>query len=742
MPLGGLAPLPLRLGGSPEDGWQPEEHARFAADLHAQQQMHPLAIVEVVADSLTSASVQCSRSRSGSNAGEIGATARAVNTEDLASSTSVAVAIAPNGLHGLLVSLGGNSIRSLVRTGSRWAMGTPIAVGQYPIEVKIVPDGSRAIVVCRDSDTVVPLSWSGSAWSAGSAVSVGAGSVPQKVAFTPDGAKALVTTDSGVVPLTYSAGSWTAGTLIFTALFTPGGIAVSANGTDALFCCGDLYPLHYSGGSWSLGTAIAVGSVATDVVIASDGIHALAVSDDSGVAVPLTLSAGTWSAGTSFAVGVTPSWITLSSDGTIALVGDAYDGSVYVVTRSGGTWTVGAHVAGVFNPRNARRPALAIAPDGATALALEYTANTITQLNITAGSIASGTPVSLLGPAELAISSDGLNALVTSYSAGSVAQLSFFGGVWSRYANAVTLSVALPSQYIAPGCAISRGQKPTSGIGALVGGSAISALSSNTYGVNSLGFDVSSPSFPLTAWFEVWGEVEQTEIGEYGADPEKRVSETEGEQPYAYWQLRGLQDGLGSFFSRDPRALVSTENIALARQLALIDRVAERHACNQLPSTSGHAIDRWARLMDVPLGNGGESGLHHWCNLKLQLAATGALETTVAEVLASILGDAFVGVVRHEGTLDSPPFPTYWDEGTPGPAELDIGTGAWTTDRARITVQLQSVVGMNDSQIQRMADVDMAGFLDFALPSWCSWDWTLTSGGFVLGTSVLGRESL
>lgn len=35
MPFGGLAPLPLRLGGSELDGWSPEAHARLCADLVA-----------------------------------------------------------------------------------------------------------------------------------------------------------------------------------------------------------------------------------------------------------------------------------------------------------------------------------------------------------------------------------------------------------------------------------------------------------------------------------------------------------------------------------------------------------------------------------------------------------------------------------------------------------------------------------------------------------------------------------
>lgn len=43
MPFGSLAPLPLRLGGSSEQGWAPEQHARICADLVAVKRTLPLA---------------------------------------------------------------------------------------------------------------------------------------------------------------------------------------------------------------------------------------------------------------------------------------------------------------------------------------------------------------------------------------------------------------------------------------------------------------------------------------------------------------------------------------------------------------------------------------------------------------------------------------------------------------------------------------------------------------------------
>lgn len=59
MAFGALAPLPLRLGGSPEEGWTPEQHARFCADLVAVKRTMQLArlVVSQISGSPFTASV-------------------------------------------------------------------------------------------------------------------------------------------------------------------------------------------------------------------------------------------------------------------------------------------------------------------------------------------------------------------------------------------------------------------------------------------------------------------------------------------------------------------------------------------------------------------------------------------------------------------------------------------------------------------------------------------------------------
>jgi hypothetical protein len=45
MPFGALAPMPLRLGGSPTEGWTAQQHARLCADLCAIKRTMPLAVI-------------------------------------------------------------------------------------------------------------------------------------------------------------------------------------------------------------------------------------------------------------------------------------------------------------------------------------------------------------------------------------------------------------------------------------------------------------------------------------------------------------------------------------------------------------------------------------------------------------------------------------------------------------------------------------------------------------------------
>ena len=66
MPFGAFAPLPLRLGGSAVEGWPPEQHARFCADLVAVKRVAPLARLTVTQSAPTTATITAYRGQNGS----------------------------------------------------------------------------------------------------------------------------------------------------------------------------------------------------------------------------------------------------------------------------------------------------------------------------------------------------------------------------------------------------------------------------------------------------------------------------------------------------------------------------------------------------------------------------------------------------------------------------------------------------------------------------------------------------
>jgi hypothetical protein len=65
MPFGALSPLPLRLGGSPTEGWAPEQHARLCADLQALKRVAPLAVAQVHQETVGDVAITHYRAQNG-----------------------------------------------------------------------------------------------------------------------------------------------------------------------------------------------------------------------------------------------------------------------------------------------------------------------------------------------------------------------------------------------------------------------------------------------------------------------------------------------------------------------------------------------------------------------------------------------------------------------------------------------------------------------------------------------------
>ena len=58
MAFGGFAPLPLRLGGKPREGWSAQQHARLSADLAAVVRTVPFAVITVNQSADTAGAVE------------------------------------------------------------------------------------------------------------------------------------------------------------------------------------------------------------------------------------------------------------------------------------------------------------------------------------------------------------------------------------------------------------------------------------------------------------------------------------------------------------------------------------------------------------------------------------------------------------------------------------------------------------------------------------------------------------
>lgn len=240
----------------------------------------------------------------------------------------------------------------------------------------------------------------------------------------------------------------------------------------------------------------------------------------------------------------------------------------------------------------------------------------------------------------------------------------------------------------------------------------------------------------------VHGSVEERTMGDYGASLNKQESTTEGEAPYAYTWLLEQDAEKGSAYSHDPDALVRFEAIAKARMLGFGQRMAEAMAAQQLPACADGLLYRWAEILGI------NPGLKDW-QIRNAAAAKMALfsgcnDVTLNEAVRLIMGQSFVELVRFPGTLETPPEPTFWQYGTVGPWSLALDSdGAFMSWRCRLMVALQRTAGMSDSATFRLVENELRKLLANALPAVATFGAGYgTGGGFLLGTDILGRDSL
>jgi hypothetical protein len=241
----------------------------------------------------------------------------------------------------------------------------------------------------------------------------------------------------------------------------------------------------------------------------------------------------------------------------------------------------------------------------------------------------------------------------------------------------------------------------------------------------------------------LWGLADRGEAGDYGAEPTKAQAAYEGQVPYAYIWLTECRGMRGSAYVSSPGSFVEMENIARARLFGLVQRASERHAWAQLPSGADQTIGRWAKILDV-----GTTGDKDWqarrkCAARFALIVGGPSEQAINDAMAAIFGPSFVAVHRFPGTFVTPPDPTYWPGVNPGPGVLDIGGGAWTSQRYHFVVELTAPNEAARVRLLGVARRDADELFSSSLVPVCTWGYSFgVPGAFVLGTSELGRDSL
>lgn len=234
-------------------------------------------------------------------------------------------------------------------------------------------------------------------------------------------------------------------------------------------------------------------------------------------------------------------------------------------------------------------------------------------------------------------------------------------------------------------------------------------------------------------------------VGDYGGDPTKRASPTEGAAPYAWFCYRELQAMRGSAYSQKVGGtLVHCENLATARLMAWWGwRMPEKLRANSLPGSADDALPYWVEVLRVPSRASDQKwqlrqrcAAHHKAILSVNLEA---IQTATSELLGDVYVDSFF---TDGAALSTPPPLTYWPGVTPGPAAFSLGGGTWASERSRFTVVVQIPPGMPLGEFRQLADVQLFQLLNRMLPAFCTLGWTVGSDGFFLDVSDLDLTGL
>ena len=235
-------------------------------------------------------------------------------------------------------------------------------------------------------------------------------------------------------------------------------------------------------------------------------------------------------------------------------------------------------------------------------------------------------------------------------------------------------------------------------------------------------------------------------IADYAGTLDKENSTTEIPIPYAAIFYRELRYSLmGTAYSQEPDTIIHARNVATARFFAGIARMADRLRNNRLPSKADNLLNYWVEVQNIAVrATDSRADIRARCSAQYK-ALPGPTRQVFDDACAELLGDLFVRVWRIKGDdLANPPANTFWPGVNPGPAEYDLGGGAWFSERCHLVIEVVSPnEGKNLQDYFELVNAQLFRLGNRMLPIYVTFDWGVNvEDGFILDVDQLDFGSL
>ena len=224
---------------------------------------------------------------------------------------------------------------SVINTATNSVVGSPIAVGSFPLGISVSPDGTRAYVSNVGSNDVSVINTATNT-VVGSPIAVGAW--PGGISVSPDGTRVFVANnDNQNVSVINTVTNMVVGSPIAVGI-KPAGISVSPDGTRVYVANNGSNSVSVINASTNtvVGSPISVGTGPIGISVSPDGTRVY-VSNLGSNNVSVINTATNSVVGSPIVVGVFPSGISISPDGTKVYVANRNDNSVSVINTATNT---------------------------------------------------------------------------------------------------------------------------------------------------------------------------------------------------------------------------------------------------------------------------------------------------------------------------------------------------------------------------------------------------------------------